>query len=81
MSLPQSVLDEPSAGCCELEYGYKNAFGAREVYGPSPTQDSPFGGAMKTGNAMAFKSSDRCQFTGTSGVFTSVRWACPLGYA
>lgn len=56
VTLPQSVLDEPSAGCCELEYGYKNAFGAWEVYGGSPTQDSSFGGAMKTGNAVVFKS-------------------------
>lgn len=56
VKLPQSVLDEPSAGCCELEYGYKNAYGGWEVYGGGPVQDSSFGGAVKTGNAVVYKS-------------------------
>jgi hypothetical protein len=56
VTLPQSVLDEPSAGCCELEYGYKNAYGAWEVYGGGPIQDPSFGGAMKTGNSVVYKS-------------------------
>lgn len=56
VSLPQSILDEPSAGCCELEYGYKNPFGAWEVYGGGPIQDAGFGGAIKNGSAVVYKS-------------------------
>lgn len=56
VSLPQAVLDEPSAACCEIEYAYKNAYGAWEVYGGGPIQDGSFGGAMKTGSTVVFKS-------------------------
>lgn len=56
VSLPQSILDEPSAGCCEIEYAFKNPYGAWEVYGGGPIQDASFGGAIKTGNAVVYKS-------------------------
>lgn len=56
VKLPQSILDEPSAACCELEYSFKNAHGAWEVYGGGPIQDSSFGGAIKTGSAVVYKS-------------------------
>ena len=56
VTVPQSIIDEPSAGCCELEYSYKNVYGAWEVYGGGPIQDSSFGGAVKTGSSVVYKS-------------------------
>ena len=39
-----------------LAYGDENAYGAWEVYGGGPIQDPSFGGSMKTGNAVVYKS-------------------------
>lgn len=39
VSLPQKIKDVPNAGCCEVEYNYKNSFGGWTVMAGSPVSD------------------------------------------
>ncbi len=56
VKLPQSVKDEPSVGCCDLEWSFKNAYGGWEVLPGSPFTDSSFGGAVTGASGSLYKS-------------------------
>lgn len=46
VKVPQSVKDEPYAGCCDIEFDYRNAYGGWEALPNSPFNDSSFGLAI-----------------------------------
>ncbi|MBL8515832.1 MAG: hypothetical protein JNM76_02590 [Betaproteobacteria bacterium] len=56
VALPKLVREEPNASCCDIEYNFKNQYGAWEVLQPAPISDSSFGLAMKQSSAVVGKS-------------------------
>jgi hypothetical protein len=46
VQVPQSVKDEPSASCCDIEFDFLNAYGGWEALPNSPFNDSSFGLAV-----------------------------------
>ena len=56
VSVPQAIKNEQYAGCCEVEYNFKNVYGGWEVLPNSPYSDASFGEAVTGSKSIAFKS-------------------------
>jgi hypothetical protein len=64
--VPQSVKDEPYAGCCDVEFDYMNEYGGWEPLPNSPFNDASWGLAVTQQAGVAFKS--------VSGFTQGTRW-------
>lgn len=56
VKVPQAVKDEPYAGCCDVEFNYRNAYGGWEVLPGSPFSDASWGLAITQSSASVPKS-------------------------
>lgn len=66
VTVPGAIKSEPNAGCCEVEYNFKNEYGGWEVLPNSPYTDASFGESITGSKSIAYKS--------VSGFTEGVKW-------